>query len=109
MTFEEFQSEIERMLAVQRSLQESQLRLQSNLEQMQANLALIDNKIERVADNHLQAEVRMNRLEASIERHERLIDRLIGYSLTNETDHLNLEERMMQLEQRMREIRGNRQ
>lgn len=48
----------------------------------------------------------MNRLEAFLEQQGRLIDRLIGYSLSNETDHLNLEERMNQLEHRMRHREG---
>ncbi|MBD1918899.1 MULTISPECIES: hypothetical protein [Cyanophyceae] len=69
MTFDEIQATLEKMLSVQRDLQESQIRLL-----------------------------------ASQKEQSRMIDRLIGYSLTNETDHLDLQERMNQLEERMRRM-----
>jgi polyhydroxyalkanoate synthesis regulator phasin len=69
MTPEEIQRTIEQMLAVQRELQETQLRQRDD-----------------------------------IDRLIRLVDRLIGYSITNESDHLSLEERMTALERRVRRL-----
>jgi len=44
---------------------------------------------------------------SSQERQQRLIDRLIGYSITNESDHLTLEERLNALEQRIQRLESN--
>jgi hypothetical protein len=60
MTFEEIQKTIEGMLAVQRDLQESQIKLYQN----QAN----------------HDEV-LTRLEAGYERQQKLIDKLLAYTL----------------------------
>jgi hypothetical protein len=69
MTFEEMQQTLEQMLAVQRELQNSQLRL----------------------------------LEAQ-ERQQGILDQLVGYSLSNESDHLDLQERLNILEQRLKRL-----
>jgi polyhydroxyalkanoate synthesis regulator phasin len=69
MTFEEMQQTLEQMLAVQRELQNSQLRL----------------------------------LEAQ-ERQQGILDQLVGYSLSNESDHLDLQERLNALEQRLKRL-----
>jgi len=37
-------------------------------------------------------------------RQKEILDRLIGYSLTNESDHLNLEEKLRALEARMKRL-----
>lgn len=76
MTFDEIQQTLERMLAVQRELQESQLRQRQETDQL-----LIYQQTQ-----------------------QRLVDRLIGYSISNKSDHLDLEERMNALEQRIRRI-----
>jgi hypothetical protein len=69
MTFEEMQQTLEQMLAVQRELQNSQLRL-------------------------LKAQ----------ERQQGILDQLVGYSLSNESDHLDLQERLNALEQRLKRL-----
>jgi hypothetical protein len=76
MTFDEIQQTLEQMLAVQRELQESQL---GQRQEIQAMLAYQEHQ-------------------------QRLIDRLIGYSITNESDHLNLEERLNALGERIRRL-----
>ncbi len=76
MTFEEIQSILEQMLAVQRDLQESQLTQRQEIQDM---LSYQD-------------------------RQQRLVDRLIGYSITNESDHLTLEERLNALGERIRRL-----
>lgn len=65
MTPEDIQRTLEQMLAIQRDLQEK----------------------------HLQMLDAVSRLIEVSHRHERRIEQLIGYSLTNESDHLNLEEK----------------
>jgi hypothetical protein len=76
MTFEEIQLTLEQMLAVQRELQESQL---AQRQEIQAMLTYQ-------------------------ERQQRLIDRPIGYSITNESDHLTLEERLNALDERIKRL-----
>ncbi|MGD2181588.1 hypothetical protein [Lusitaniella coriacea] len=116
MTFEEMQNIIEGMLAVQRELQESQLTLkESQLEfrasqeefragqeefrasqeefraSQEAQKIVLDELIQRYG----------NLAEQSI-RQKEILDRLIGYSLTNESEHLNLEEKLQALEARIK-------
>jgi hypothetical protein len=52
----------------------------------------------------VQRELQESQLRLLVAQKEqsKMIDRLIGYSLSNETDHLDLQERMNQLEERMR-------
>ncbi|NET61806.1 MAG: hypothetical protein F6K47_38515 [Symploca sp. SIO2E6] len=95
MTFEEMQKIIERMLSVQRELQESQLELkerQLKFEESQENQKFVlDELIHKYGDL----------AEHSIRQRE-ILDRLIGYSLTNESDHLNLEEKLQALDARIK-------
>ncbi len=100
MTFEEAQQIIQQILTVQRELQESHLRLS---EQQAVHTQQIDTILQVLHET----EARRIRTEAEQDRQERILNRLIGYSLANETDHLNLEERLMRLEQRIEQIRGN--
>ena len=107
MTFEEMQRAIEQMLAVQREFQESQLRQQeresrqdSRFQEMQRTLEQLLAVQRNLQDSQLHQREELDRLL-------RITDRLVGYSITNESDHLNLEERMNRLEQRMRRVEGN--
>ncbi|UBF29343.1 hypothetical protein K9N68_16805 [Kovacikia minuta CCNUW1] len=86
MTFDEIQRTLEQMLAVQRELQESQLRQRQEIDQLL---------------------VYHDQLLAYQQNQQRLVDRLIGYSLSNESDHLDLEERMNALERRIRRIEAD--
>ena len=104
MTFDEMQKIIEGMLVVQRELQESQLEFKaSQLEfkasqqefraSQEAQREVLDELIQKYGDL----------AEQSI-RQKEILDRLIGYSLTNESDHLNLEEKLKALEGRIKRI-----
>lgn len=112
MTFEEIQQAIQQMFAVQRELQESQLRLAEQMaeQQVEHDRRMADH--EQWINNFRQLlqdfGERQIRAEAEQDRQERILNQLIGYSLTNETEHLNLEERMMRLEQRIEQVRGSR-
>ena len=109
MTFEEMQKIIEGMLSVQRELQESQLQLkerhlefeerQTKFEERQAKFEERQETQKFVLDEliHKYGDL----AEHSIRQRE-ILDRLIGYSLTNETDHLNLEEKLQALEARIK-------
>jgi hypothetical protein len=81
MTVDEIQRIIEQMLSVQRELQGSQLRIQeSQLRDRQDIESLIENS----------------------SRQQRLLDRLIGYSITTESNHLDLEQRLNELERKFK-------
>ncbi|NEQ69454.1 MAG: hypothetical protein F6K21_30480, partial [Symploca sp. SIO2D2] len=79
----------------QLELKESQLELkerQLKFEESQENQKFVlDELIHKYGDL----------AEHSIRQRE-ILDRLIGYSLTNESDHLNLEEKLQALEARIR-------
>ncbi|UBF25770.1 hypothetical protein K9N68_30175 [Kovacikia minuta CCNUW1] len=90
MTFDQIQRTLEQMLAVQRELQESQLRQRQEIDQL------------LVYQVNQQGQI--DQLLAYQQNQQRLVDRLIGYSLSNESDHLDLEERMNALERRIRRI-----
>jgi hypothetical protein len=132
MTFDEIQKTIEQMLAVQRELQESQLRFQESQQEQRQGIQSLRQEIEALVAIQrdvlaVQRDLQENQITQRqdiqerhqdylaeiqaliIAQHEQrvLLDRLIGYSLTNESDHLDLHERMDRLEERMRRIRGN--
>jgi polyhydroxyalkanoate synthesis regulator phasin len=97
MTPEEIQTTLEQMLAVQRELQESQLQLQDGQVRLQqeqeAQKAVLDELIERYGD-----------LSANSERQQRILEQLIGYSLTNESEHMTLEEKLEALQARVQRL-----
>ena len=90
MTFEEIQKTIEGMLAVQRQLQESQLELRSAQERERETLQIMVEE--------------MNRFIERSNRNERRIEQLIGYSITNESEHLDIEQRFRNLEARLEQL-----
>ncbi len=106
MTFEEIQRTIEQMLAIQRELQESQLRLQSaqyrDREDIQQILAIQRD----MQESQLNIQDSQIRLIEQTDRQQRILDRLIGYSITASSDNLNLEEKMAALEARVTKIEG---
>ncbi len=103
MTFEEMQAVITGMLEVQRNLQESQIRDRQDI------LLLIEQakQASSVQRNLQESQIRDRQdIELMLERsrqQERMIDRLIGYSLPYEADKLDLEQRMTELERKRAE------
>jgi hypothetical protein len=103
MTFEEMQAIIAGMLEVQRNLQESQVRDRQDI------LLLIEQakQMSAVQRSIQEDQIRDRQdIELLIERstkQERMIDRLIGYSLSYEADKLDLEQRMTELERKRAE------
>ena len=117
MTFEEMQAVIAGMLEVQRNLQESQLRFQESQlrdrDSISRNrediLSLIEQskQISSVQRNLQESQIRDRQdIESMLEKsrqQERMIDRLIGYSLSFESDKLDLEQRLTELERKRAE------
>jgi hypothetical protein len=132
MTFEEIQKTIEGMLAVQKDLQAGQLRIQESqaaitdnqtriqssqeadreqIEQMMAvSRELQERQIQLLDTQERERETigimvsEMTRLIEVSNRHERRIEQLIGYSITNEGEHLDIEERFRALESRLQRL-----
>ena len=118
MTFEEIQKTIEGMLAVQRQLQESQMQLhESQLELRERQIQLHESQLE-LRERQLQFQDAQEReretLQVIIEemkqfiersnRNERRIEQVIGYSITHESEHLDIEQRFRNLEVRLRQL-----
>jgi len=111
MTFEEMQNIIEGMLAVQRELQESQLSLKesqlefrASQEEFRASQEAFRASQEAQRDILHELIQKYGDLAEQSIRQKEILDRLIGYSLTNESDHLNLEEKLRALEARMKRL-----
>ncbi|MGB5769965.1 MAG: hypothetical protein WBM32_08870 [Crocosphaera sp.] len=104
MTFEEIQKTIEGMLAVQRQLQESQMQLHSRQMQLQESQLELREAQEREKETLQVMIEEMNRFIERSNRNERRIEQLIGYSITNESEHLDIEQRFRNLEARLSDL-----
>lgn len=110
MTFEEMQTVIAGMLEVQRNLQESQLRDRQDILLLREDILLLIEQAKQTSSvqrNLQESQIRDRQdIELMLERarqQERMIDRLIGYSLSYEADKLDLEQRMTELERKRAE------
>ena len=90
MTPEEIKETIEGMLAVQRELQNSQLELQEQSQRQREDISTLVQGIGKL-------------IEVS-NRHERRIEQLIGYSLTGESDRLDLQQEVRDLKRRVERL-----
>ena len=97
MTPEEIQRTIEGMLAVQKELQNSQLRFDSSLDRLGQDISEL-----RESTSELRESV--TDLKEISQRHERRIEQLIGYSITGEGDRLDLLGRLTTLERRVNRL-----
>ncbi len=118
MTSEEIQRTIEGMLAVQRELQNSQLKLQEESQQqrqeikemasVQKGMVSIQKEMLSIQRDLQEGQMQMldavSRLIGVSNRHERRIEQLIGYSITGESDRLDLLQRIMTLESKVRKL-----
>ena len=104
MTLEEMQQIIEGMLAVQRQLQESQLEFKQS--QIEFKQSQIEFKQSQEAQKFVLEELiqRYGDLAEQSIRQKEILDRLIGYSISNESEHLNLEEKLQLLETRIKRL-----
>ncbi len=97
MTPEEIQRTIEGMLAVQKELQNSQLRFDSSLDRLGQDISELRESISELRES-------VTDLKDVSQRHERRIEQLIGYSITGETDRLDLLGRLTTLERRVNRL-----
>lgn len=87
MTFEQIQQAIEGMLSVQRELQNSQLRFDTELGDLK----------EAQKQNLVAMEALLEYSKAT----ERKIERLVGYSITQESDVLDVRTDVLELKRRV--------
>jgi hypothetical protein len=97
MTFEEIQQIIQQMLAVQRDLQEGQLRLQERQEVDRQQIEQMLGIQRNLQEGQLQQLGTIEKILIQSERQERIMNQLIGYSITGESDRLDLEEKIRAL------------
>jgi hypothetical protein len=93
MTFEEIQQAIEGLLNVQRELQNSQLRFESEM---------VD-----VKEAQKQTGVALDSLLEVAQSTERKIERLVGYSITQESDVLDVKTDILDLKRRVSALEGH--
>jgi hypothetical protein len=110
MTFEEMQAVIANMLQVQRNLQESQLRDREDILLMREDILLLIEQAKlasSVQRNLQESQIRDRQdIELLLEKsrqQERMVDRLVGYSISFESDKMDLEQRMRELERKRAE------
>lgn len=111
MTFEEIQRIIEGMLAVQRELQDSQLKLQEESLQQREEAQRQREEAQQQREEAQRQREDISTLVESIkqlivnsERHDRRIEQLIGYSITGESDRLDLQQEVNDLKRRVERL-----
>ena len=111
MTFEEIQQTLQKMLAVQKELQESQLKLQESQLELKEAQERDRANIEQILRGFTDLQAGFRDLQAGelrlmeySQRQQRILDRLIDYSLTNQSQHLDMEEKLRVLENRIKAI-----
>jgi hypothetical protein len=116
MTLEEIRNTIEQMLAVQRQIQESQVRntdniarvdlqIQENARQIQENVALIRNDREDIRS--LKEDIGTLVVEIAkltVDQREKF-NQFYGYHQSADSDRLNLLERLIKMEQEIVQIK----
>ena len=110
MTFEEMQAVIAGMLQVQRNLQESQLRDREYILLLREDILLLVEQTKQVSSvqrNLQESQIRDREdIELLLEKsrqQERIVDRLVGYSISFESDKMDLEQRLTELERKRAE------
>lgn len=115
MTPEQIQETISTILKIQAELQQSQLRQESkinNILEIQENHSKEIEDLRAINRETLQTIRESHRdlgeiIEQSNRRIERQISNLVGYSLTAESDRLNIQERIRYLEKRIERLEDN--
>ncbi|MFZ4555616.1 MAG: hypothetical protein ACOYN8_04445 [Pseudanabaena sp.] len=103
MTFEEMQAVIAGMLEVQRNLQESQVRDRQDILLLIEQAKQLSSVQRSIQEDQIRDRQDLQLLIERSTKQERMIDRLIGYSLSYEADKLDLEQRMTELERKRAE------
>jgi hypothetical protein len=103
MTCEEMQAVIDGMLEVQRNLQESQLRDRQDILLLIEQTKQLSSVQRSIQEDQIRDRQDIELLIQRGKQQEKMIDRLIGYSLSYESDKLDLEQRMTELERKRAE------
>jgi len=93
MTPEEIQKTIEQMLSIQRQIQETQLKNSTEISELSTNMSDLSTKMSELIEHSRKQDKR--------------IEQLIGYSITGESDRLDLEERVRNLERKVKKMKSN--
>ena len=111
MTPEEIQQTIEGMLAVQRDIQERQLR---NTEAIESNSKAIEQLGERIDRVSQQQEINLQAIALLTDnisnfniinqRHENRLTQLYGYQMSADTDRLNIMQNLNDIKRRLNNI-----
>ena len=104
MTPEEIQQTIEGMLAVQRDIQEKQLRNTEAIQQLDIRL----NRISQQQEINIQAIAllteNIGNLNIISQRHENRLTQLYGYQMSADTDKLNIMQNLNDIKRRLNNI-----
>ncbi len=98
------ENQANQVMAIARELQERQIQFQYAQEQLRDSQEQLRDAQERERQTIEIMVEEMNRLIERSNRNERRIEQLIGYSITNESEHLDIEQRFRNLEARMKEL-----
>jgi NADP-dependent 3-hydroxy acid dehydrogenase YdfG len=104
MNFEEIQQIIEQMLGVQRALQESQLRDREDIDTLVETARLQREDIDTLVETAKLQREDIDTLVETAKLQNTNIERLLGYSITNASEHLDIEERFRVLESRLQHL-----
>ena len=104
MTPEEIQQTIEGMLAVQRDIQEKQLRNTEAIEQLDIRLNRITQQQEINLQNIALLTENISNLNIISQRHENRLTQLYGYQMSADTDKLNIMQNLNDIKRRLNNI-----
>lgn len=85
-------------------LQNSQLRLLEQTQQLTKHSQRQEEILNQFAVQSQQQQELLGQLATQSQRQQRILDQLIGYSLTNESEHLDFEERLRALQLRVQRL-----
>ncbi|NET61366.1 MAG: hypothetical protein F6K47_36140 [Symploca sp. SIO2E6] len=92
MTPEEIQQNIEQILSIQRQIQETQLKDHTEISELSAQVSELSTKVSKLISHS--------------KKQDKLIEKLIAYSLTGEPKRLYLEKRVKNLERKMKKMKS---
>lgn len=108
MTFEEIQKTIEGMLQVQRDIQNQQLKNNEVIAKISEQQEKNEKAIARLAEQQEKSQQKIDILTENInnlnivsQRHENRLTQLYGYSMSTETDMLNIRQNLNDIKRRL--------
>ena len=96
-----------RFEANQAKFEENQARFEANQAKRQKEIEIILSIQRELQEKQLNLTDAVARLIEAGNRTDQRINQLLGYSLSNESDHLDLTQRLINLEKRVNKLEGN--